>query len=170
KGSLTSNIVSYIPYVGNAATSLIVLNYSRSMEKQADTFGTRILVNSGYAADGVRNLMAKLAESQDEDNPEPPAWLSTHPNSRQRIDYIEQLVVEKNLDRYAYEGVYQHQPIKQLVTEKWQQYEKCIEEIETLQEAKVCAGEEPKTESKSEKDIQLEKVEEVKSESETEIR
>ncbi|MEL6930033.1 MAG: M48 family metalloprotease, partial [Cyanobacteria bacterium J06600_6] len=28
KGSLTSNIVSYIPYVGNAATSLIVLNYS----------------------------------------------------------------------------------------------------------------------------------------------
>ena len=147
KGSLTQNIVSYIPYVGNAASSLIVLNYSRKMEKQADIYGTRILVNAGYAADGVRNLMAKLDRSRDEDSPEPAAWLSSHPNSKQRIDYIEKLVVDRNLDRYAYEGVYQHQPIKQLVTEKWQKYEKCIEEIETLPEAKVCAGEEPKQES-----------------------
>ena len=141
KGNLTSNVVSYIPYVGNAASSLIVLNYSRDMERQADVFGTRILVNAGYAADGVRNLMAKLDSSRDEDNPEPPAWLSTHPNSKQRITYIEELVVEQNLNRYAYEGVYQHQGIKQLVAQQWQEYEECIEDVETIQEAKVCAGE-----------------------------
>ena len=83
KGNLTANIVSYIPYVGNTASSLIVLNYSREMEKQADVFGTRILVNSGYAADGVRNLMAQLHEHhQDKDNSEPPAWLSSHPQHR----------------------------------------------------------------------------------------
>ena len=141
KGNLTANIVSYIPYVGNTASSLIVLNYSRDMEKQADVFGTRILVNAGYAADGVRNLMAQLDESRDEDNPEPPAWLSSHPNSKQRISYIEQLVVERNLNRYAYEGVYSHKQIKQIVSDRWKQYEKCIEEVDTIEEAKACAGE-----------------------------
>lgn len=163
RGNLTSNIVSYIPYVGNAASSLIVLNYSRGMEKQADIFGTRILVNAGYAADGVRNLMAKLDKSRDKDNPEPVAWLSSHPNSKQRIGYIEKLVTEQNLDRYAYEGVYRHQHIKQLVTEKWQQYDKCIEDVDTIEEAKVCAGEketEKETEEKEDKEQEQDKEQE----------
>ncbi|HEY9768363.1 MAG TPA: M48 family metallopeptidase [Coleofasciculaceae cyanobacterium] len=141
KGNLTANIVSYIPYVGNTASSLIVLNYSRAMEKQADIFGTRILVNAGYAADGVRNLMAQLDKSRDEDNSEPPAWLSSHPNTKQRIDYMERLIVDRNLNRYAYEGVSQHQEIKKLVTAKWQEYEKCVEEVDSIKEAKICAGE-----------------------------
>ncbi|MEO1671237.1 MAG: M48 family metallopeptidase [Cyanobacteria bacterium J06631_2] len=142
KGSLTSNIISYIPYVGSTASSLIVLNYSREMERQADIFGTRILVNAGYAADGVRNLMAQLDKSHGEDNPEPVSWMSSHPNSKQRIAYLERLVVEQNLDRYAYEGVYQHQAIKQLVEARWQPYAECIEDVRTIEEAKVCAGEE----------------------------
>jgi beta-barrel assembly-enhancing protease len=141
KGNLTANLVSYLPYVGNTASSLIVLNYSREMEKQADLFGTRILVNAGYAADGVRNLMAKLKESQQQNDPEPPEWLSSHPNSQERIAYMEKLIVEQNLDRYAYEGVYRHQHIKHLVKDKWQEYSKCAEKIDTIKEAKVCAGE-----------------------------
>ncbi|MEM6612655.1 MAG: M48 family metallopeptidase [Cyanobacteria bacterium P01_C01_bin.72] len=142
KGNLTSNIIGYVPYVGSAASNLIVLNYSREMEKQADIFGTRILVNAGYAADGVRNLMAQLHKSHDEDHPEPVSWLSTHPNSKQRIAYLEKLIAEQNLDRYAYEGVYKHQAIKQLVQEKWQPYAECIDDVRTIEEAKVCAGEE----------------------------
>ena len=138
RGNLTANIVSHIPYVGNAATGLIVMNYSRGMEKQADIFGTRILVNSGYAADGVRNLMVKLIESHQEDNPEPAEWFSTHPNSKQRVRYIEQLIVDRNLDRFAYEGVSRHQNIKHLVTEKWQEYEKCTEGVVTIEAAKEC--------------------------------
>ena len=142
KGNLTANIVSYIPYVGNTASSLLVLNYSREMEKQADIFGTRILVNSGYAADGVRNLMAQLHEAhQDEDNPEPPAWLSSHPNTKQRMNYVEQLIVDNSLDRYAYEGVASHQEIQKIVTAKWDEYEECAEEVTTIEEAKKCAGE-----------------------------
>ena len=154
RGNLTANIISYIPYVGSTASSLIVLNYSRDMEKQADVFGTRILVNAGYAADGVRNLMAKLHEAHDEDRHKPPAWLSTHPNSKQRIDYIEELVVKQNLDRYAYEGVYTHQPIKELVTQKWQKYEKCIEDVKTIEEAQVCAGSEPEKEQSEEVEVE----------------
>ncbi|MBE9044224.1 M48 family metalloprotease [Pleurocapsales cyanobacterium LEGE 10410] len=142
KGNLTANVVSYIPYVGNAASSLIVLDYSRDMEKQADIYGTKILVNAGYAADGVRNLMAQLHEQhQQEERSQPPAWLSTHPNSEQRINYMEELIVERKLDRYGYEGVARHQEIKKLVTTKWQEYEKCVEEVYDIEEAKICAGE-----------------------------
>ncbi|MGL6338648.1 MAG: M48 family metalloprotease [Waterburya sp.] len=151
QGNLTANIVSYIPYVGNTASSLIVLNYSREMEKQADTFGTRILVNAGYAADGVRNLMAKLAKSnQEQDNPEPPAWLSSHPNSQQRIEYMEKLIVDNNLNRYQYEGVARHQEVKTLMTARWQEYEKCTKDVEDIEKAKECAGnKKPKTEDDS---------------------
>ena len=139
QGNLTANVVSYIPYVGSTASSLIVLNYSRGMEKQADVFGTRILVNTGYAADGVRNLMLKLHEShQHEDTPEPPAWLSTHPNTKQRVRYMEKLIVDNNLNRYAYEGVSRHQEIKKLATAQWKKYEKCVEEMDDINAAKKC--------------------------------
>ena len=139
QGNFTANIVRHIPYVGNAATGLIVMNYSRGMEKQADIFGTRILVNSGYAADGVRNLMVKLDKAhQDEDNPEPVEWFSSHPNNKNRVRYIEQLVIENNLNRYTYEGVARHQEMKYIIAEKWQKYEKCTEEVVTLEAARKC--------------------------------
>ena len=153
QGNLTANVVRYIPYVGNAATSLIVMNYSRGMEKQADLFGTRILVNSGYAADGVRNLMVKLHEShqKDEENSEPPEWLSSHPNSKQRVKYMEQLIVDNNLDRFVYEGVPRHQNIKHLVKDKWEKYEKCVEDVVTIEEAQKCAkGKEDRQKKESE--------------------
>ena len=172
KGNLTSNIVSYIPYVGNTASSLLVLNYSRGMEKQADTFGTRILVNAGYAADGVRNLMAQLHEShQDEDNPEPPAWLSSHPNTKQRISYMEQLIVDNSLDRYAYEGVARHQEIKEIVTAQWLEYEECTEDVTSVEEAKECAGEsesEDLEKSESDREDASEKLESEPDEAEIE--
>ena len=140
QGNLTANVVSYIPYVGNAATSLIVLNYSREMERQADIYGTRILVNSGYAADGVRNLMAKLhhEHSQDEENSEPAEWLSTHPNSKQRIRYMEKLIVDRNLNRFTYEGIARHQEIKHIVREQWQEYKQCAQDVVTLEQAREC--------------------------------
>ena len=132
RGNLTANVTQYVPYVGSTAGNLIVMNYSRGMERQADIFGTRILVAADYAADGVRNLMAKLGEihAEDEDHQEPPAWLSTHPNTSQRVSYMEELVVSNNLNRYAYEGVTEHQKIKQKTKQLWQEYEAQQEEEE----------------------------------------
>ena len=125
RGNLTANVTQYIPYVGSTAGNLIVMNYSRGMERQADIFGTRILVAADYAADGVRNLMAKLGEihAEDEDHEEPPAWLSTHPNTDQRVSYMEELVISNNFNRYAYEGVTEHQKIKNKTKKLWQEYE-----------------------------------------------
>ncbi len=112
QGALVSSVVDYIPYVGGLAGNLTVLAYSRSMEEQADLFGTRLLAATGFAADGVRNLMVTM-NSEHKDNL--PAWLSTHSEPDSRIKYIEEEIVYKNLNRFAYEGVEKHQKIRQKV-------------------------------------------------------
>ena len=112
QGALTINIFRHVPYVGAAAGELIVLNYSREMERQADEFGTRLLATTGYAADGVRNLMAVLEQ---ENNPNPPAWLSTHPNIGDRVQYLEEMIARLNLNRYLYEGVVEHAKVRDRV-------------------------------------------------------
>lgn len=124
QGNLTANIVGNIPYIGGLATNLIVLNYSREMEVEADLLGTRILTNSGYAADGVRNLMAILAK---DDEPSPPAWLSTHPDTDQRVAYLESFILENGFNRYGYEGISRHQEIQAKVTQLWQEYQETEE-------------------------------------------
>ena len=67
---------------------------------------------------------------------------------------MERLIVDNNLNRYAYEGVEEHQKIKQLVTKKWSEYEKCVEEVEEIDEAKICAGEKEESEKKQESEKQ----------------
>lgn len=103
-GNLTANIVQYLP-LGGTIANLLVLDYSRDMERQADILGTRMLASAGYAADGMRNLMVSLA-AQDKGTPFP--WLSSHPVSRDRVRYLEQLIQENGYNRYAYEGVERH--------------------------------------------------------------
>jgi predicted Zn-dependent protease len=129
QSNLTANVVLFIPYVGNTATNLIVLNYSREMETEADVLGTKILAASGYAADGVRNLMIKI-DRQQEQKQAPPAWLSTHPETGNRVAYLEELIVSNKLNRYSYEGVERHwqikQKVRQLLTESQQEEENKI--------------------------------------------
>ncbi len=109
QGALTDNITQYIPYVGGIAGDLLFFNYSREMEEQADQLGTRLLAKSGYAADGVRNLLAIMEK---EDRVKVPAWLSTHPETRDRVTQLEEFIVRLQLNRYAYEGVEAHQTIQ----------------------------------------------------------
>ena len=128
KGNFTASVVQYIPYIGSAAANLIVLDYSRDMERQADLYGTKMLVSAGYAADGVRNLMVKLDEiAKEDEQPIPPAWLSTHPETKERINYLEKLIVTNKLDRYAYEGVDRHSQVKEKVEKLWAEYKETDE-------------------------------------------
>lgn len=124
QGNLIANVTQYVPYGGTVA-SLFALDYSRDMERQADTLGTRLITSSGYAADGVRNLMVTL--DQQEKN-SPPAWLSSHPGTDDRIRYLENLIERNGYNRYAYEGVARHAQIKaqveKLLIDKEQQRKK----------------------------------------------
>lgn len=101
-----------IPYVGGLFTSVVVADYSREMERQADVLGTRLLASANYAADGLRNLMVTLSK---EDKPFVAPWFSTHPGSLERVQYLETLITDNGYNRYAYEGIEEHQRIQELV-------------------------------------------------------
>jgi predicted Zn-dependent protease len=108
EGNLLANVTQFVPYGGTVA-NLFTLKYSRDMERQADTLGTRLIASTGYAADGVRNLMVTL-EQQDKSSP--PSWLASHPATDDRIRYLENLIERNRYNRYAYEGVERHAQIK----------------------------------------------------------
>lgn len=124
EGNLLANVTQYIPYGGTIA-DLFTLNYSREMERQADTLGTRLITATGYAADGLRNLMVTLKQQE---KSSPPSWLSSHPNPAERVRYLEDQIQRHRYNRYAYEGVGRHSEIqtqvKKLLVQKEQQSQK----------------------------------------------
>jgi Zn-dependent protease with chaperone function len=109
QGNLISNVTQYLP-LGGTIGQLFGLSYSRDMERQADVLGTRILVASGYAADGLRNLMVTLKQQQKN---APPTWASSHPGGSERVSYLENLISRGGYNRYAYEGVAKHQEMRE---------------------------------------------------------
>jgi predicted Zn-dependent protease len=106
EGSLTANLGQFLPY-GSTLANLIVLDYSRDMERQADILGTRLLANSGYAADGLWNMMVTL-DKEKEGRRSTFAWLSSHPPTLQRIAYLQGIIEQYGYNRYAFEGVTRH--------------------------------------------------------------
>lgn len=125
QSTLTANVFQFIP-LGGLVNNLVVLNYSREMEQQADVLGTRLLAAAGYAADGLRNLMVTL----DKEDKKAPGidFLSTHPITDDRVKYLESLIERSGYNRFAYEGVERHAQIqdrvKQLLREKKEREEK----------------------------------------------
>jgi predicted Zn-dependent protease len=124
QGNLLANVTQYLP-LGGTVANMFTLNYSRDMERQADTLGTRILASSGYAADGLRNLMVTL--SKQDKNPFP-SWMSSHPATEERIRYIENLIQQNRYNRFAFEGVGRHgeirSKVKKILQEKKEREEK----------------------------------------------
>ncbi len=108
QGNLISNVTQYVPF-GGTIGQLFGLSYSREMERQADLLGTRLLVSSGYSADGLYNLMKTLVQQL---KYQPPTWLASHPGGKQRVKYLEELISQNGYNRYAYEGVERHAEIK----------------------------------------------------------
>lgn len=108
EGTLLSNVTQFVP-LGGLVGQLFVMDYSREMERQADILGTRILVATGHAADGLRNLMLALKR---EEKAFPFSWLSSHPVTDERIAYLEKLIEQNGYNRYAYEGVARHSEVK----------------------------------------------------------
>ncbi|NET57947.1 MAG: M48 family metalloprotease [Symploca sp. SIO2E6] len=129
RGNLIANIGQYIPY-GGTATNLIVLDYSRDMERQADAIGSRILASSGYAADGLHNLMMTLAQQEQESSGPVFAWLSTHPDTNERLGNLETIIERNGYNRYTYEGVERHLAIQERVAQLLDEYEQSQEEEE----------------------------------------
>ncbi len=121
QSSLTGVVGSVIPF-GSLMYEVVGKEYSRTNERQADVVGTRVLSASGYAADGLRNMMLTLGGIEGEealeslnnaDRKSQTSWRATHPAPIDRVRYLEQLIVDHGYNRYAYEGVSSHQQIQQ---------------------------------------------------------
>ena len=85
----------------NVGGLLISQKFSRDKETQSDILGLRVLNASGYAADGLYNVMAKLKRlSGGGAN-----LLSSHPAPEERMRYLEELIQTNGYNRYGYEGV-----------------------------------------------------------------
>jgi predicted Zn-dependent protease len=124
QGNLISNVTQYLP-LGGTIGQIFTFSYGRDMERQADYLGTRLLTASGYAADGLRNLMKTL---QKEQKNAPPVWFSSHPGGGERVEYLESLIASSGYNRYAYEGVERHlemqKRVKKLLKDKKEELEK----------------------------------------------
>lgn len=125
EGNLIANVTQYAP-LGGTIANLFTANYSRDMERQADILGTRLIASTGYAADGLHNLMVTLEKQEDQSFF--PGWLASHPETDDRIAYLESLIVDNRYNRYAYEGVARHiqvkEKVKKLLAEKEQRDDK----------------------------------------------
>jgi Zn-dependent protease with chaperone function len=123
QGTAIANITQLLPNqtVGQVASAATISRYSRDMEREADVLGTRILAKSGYAADGLFNLSRTL-EALERGRPTPAAWLASHPATPERVRYLQGLIQRHNYNRYAFEGVEQHQKVKDKITQLMRDY------------------------------------------------
>jgi predicted Zn-dependent protease len=81
---------SLIVKASEISTSLLLLKNSRENELQADAEGVRIMHAAGYNPRAMIDIQRMLLKEAGGKNP--PAIISTHPPSQERIDAIEQAI------------------------------------------------------------------------------
>jgi len=72
--------------IGAAGSSLAALKFSRNDETEADLIGMELAARGGYDPRAGVTLWQKMAGAS---KGAPPAWLSTHPSNKSRIQTIE---------------------------------------------------------------------------------
>ena len=71
--------------------ALVQLQFSRAHETEADEYSVKYLCSSPYHAAGSAGFFSKM-----EDQPQPPEFLSTHPNPTNRVKNIQELARTMN--------------------------------------------------------------------------
>ncbi|MGA1409207.1 MAG: M48 family metalloprotease, partial [Prochlorotrichaceae cyanobacterium] len=87
---------------GRIASTAVNAERSRKHERASDILGTRLLARSEYSADGIHSAMARFVALEGNRQA---SWADSHPISRERVLYLEDLILRNNYNRYAYEGV-----------------------------------------------------------------
>jgi len=83
---LGANPSTLATIAADLAAGLTALAFSRSDEYEADEYAVRYLYETAYDARGVAGFFEKL-----EGEPQPPEFLSTHPNPGNRVEAIHEL-------------------------------------------------------------------------------
>jgi len=86
----TGEAQAYMMALGLGANLGIVLPYSRMMESEADHIGLFLMAKACYDPRQAIAFWEKFAKK----GKEPPAYFSTHPSSKQRIEQLKKLMPE----------------------------------------------------------------------------
>lgn len=94
--ALFSDINGIMAVIADNANNLNSLTYSRKFENEADNEGTMLLINNGINPDGVVSLFEILQSEEKDFVSLIPEYISTHPDTKKRIENIKQLIKEQN--------------------------------------------------------------------------
>ncbi len=83
--------------VADLANTLSTLKYSRGDEKQADENSVDLCQKAGFNPAGIYLAMLKLRRMSQDEGGEPLRILSTHPLTKDRIEYLQQLLANKGI-------------------------------------------------------------------------
>ena len=79
--------------IANFLTTLLAARLSRGDEYEADAYASALLVKSGIGTDPQKSLFRKLETLSGMRGASSPAWIMSHPKTKERIAAIEKLEV-----------------------------------------------------------------------------
>jgi hypothetical protein len=85
--SATVSIILGGSGIGDVATLITVMSYSRKMEHEADIRGLELLKTAGLRADGMAAFFKVMQEKYEKDTSIIPDWLASHPGLTERAEY-----------------------------------------------------------------------------------
>lgn len=83
--------------IASLAETLYSLKYSRGDEQVADTGAVELSLKAGMNPAGILLAMRKIQRFQSEAGGPPPKIFSSHPPTKERLDYLTKLLTEKNI-------------------------------------------------------------------------
>lgn len=86
-----------IGQIAGLAESLYTLKYSRGDERQADEFGVDLVAKAGYNPAGLLLAMRKIKRFEDERGGAPPKIFSSHPPTKERLNYLAELLRKRGI-------------------------------------------------------------------------
>ena len=93
-GMIISRFVPFIGhYIADFITTLLAARLSRSDEYEADAYASALLTKSGIGTGAQKSLFLKLEDLTQARGGKTPAWMMSHPKTKDRIKAIE--VLEK---------------------------------------------------------------------------
>lgn len=88
---------STIQQVAGMVNTLHELQYSRGDERQADEMGFELLEKSNMNPAGLLMAMRKIMRVEQKSGSSPPKIFSSHPPTKERLDYLEKMLKDRNI-------------------------------------------------------------------------
>ena len=110
--------------LASIGATLLALKFSRDQEREADLYGIKYAVATGYDPRGLIKVFEKFKKIEKN---RPPEWLSTHPLPETRIKEVKRVISKMNLPRNLKEDSPKFHRIKKKLLATKPSYDLCEE-------------------------------------------